>query len=986
MTNQGGAPDQPKLPEKLAERYEFVDTIYPVGYDHSSVSTCVLRVRLKPGQPAGAAADAALKIYSRHPQDGYNKFEWDRVAKNQFSEREASGAFYGFSLPWEIDISEPDKVRYSLSEYIPYSLDDAFDPLRHKPGSTDELERMVKRLLCHMAAALNQIHGRNVIHNDIRPANIRCKDKENGLFCLIDFDLAIVLTKDPASDQATRPSKDIADLGKLLYYAWHGHDPDPQTGADDVTLPLWLRELRKRIRASEYPDGRTLWNDLAHIISDDPEWLLNDRIWADLNTDFDHAIMVHQRSDYFRVGRGALTALSASSSGDYVALATATGWWVRNTEDIRSKLYSPHVTPPRALAWHPDRTDLAVGFGNGRVEMWRLPDPKKSQRQADEQDKNATAGAERPQRVIPSHPEAVQALAWLSGDLLAVGGDKGGIYIWHIGDLNAVNGHAVQVMPLRLHHSAITSLAYNAQQTLLASAAAGEPFCRLWKLKDPQNNSLEFSPLRKVVTGHEIGRLLWLDSDLLLTAGVDHALRAWRVSKEDKNGEGCELVETVGAAHGRRIVDAVYDDSDGKRTLITSGLDGMVRFWELVRGADGSSVGLREGPTVIPEHSFHFPTMLTIVKRSKRRILLTGSRDLPGVRQYRFYPDQLQEVEDLRTLRIFDSPITTLEWIQPDRNRMRYELLMGDVRGTLRLWGLHMGLDPALDPSQKQIDWPLGVHVSDLGRLQTAGHLESVHARQISRNLEGKLLISTRDGHLHLFDPMSGRSFILWHPQVRPTGVVAWHPTAPDTFYFSTAKGGVYVARLNRAKDPITISQIDQGNGMPVTGLAVSRDGQYLAFVSRSRVMTILSLTNGQAGKRIESKVVDEIAEVAAAPLQAVIWIASESGDLFAVADGRDHIWFASVENGVIGREKLDSPVTRIISLPERKAWALITCHADDSFGYWQYDDDKKLQRVDRRHLHNDHISDMKISPDDRWVASSSHDGSIVIVATGGRA
>jgi WD40 repeat protein len=164
------------------------------------------------------------------------------------------------------------------------------------------------------------------------------------------------------------------------------------------------------------------------------------------------------------------------------------------------------------------------------------------------------------------HFSNITSLA-LSNDksLMASGAQDGTIVIWD------VNGKKVRSLPFKAQNGPVSSLAFNTENTLLASASSGETAIHLWDISDPTNPKSDGVPLNQH-TQAILSLAFNPQGNILASGGYDHDIILWDVEQHKQLGKSL-------SEHQDWVNDLVFN-SDGTY-LISAGDDYRAILWEL---------------------------------------------------------------------------------------------------------------------------------------------------------------------------------------------------------------------------------------------------------------------------------------------------------------------------------------------------------------------------------------------------------------------
>ncbi len=254
-----------------------------------------------------------------------------------------------------------------------------------------------------------------------------------------------------------------------------------------------------------------------------------------------------------RLGKGRITDAAYSPDGTLIAVASATGIYLYDSQSLREQGFFPVEALLNSIAFAPDGKSVAAGSADGAIRVWQVDDGVLRQ-------------------TLEGHSGLVGSVAFApDGSLLASGSDDNNARLWQVD-----SGELVHT--LAGHTGGVNSVTFAAGGDLLATGSDDNSI-RLWRVDD--------GGLANTLDGHtdEVNSVA-VDAagETLVSASSDNSVRLWRVSDGG-------LLNTL-EGHRSRVFSAALSQ-DGQ-TVASGGSNGTLISWQ---AADGALLNTLEGHT-----------------------------------------------------------------------------------------------------------------------------------------------------------------------------------------------------------------------------------------------------------------------------------------------------------------------------------------------------------------------------------------------------
>lgn len=189
--------------------------------------------------------------------------------------------------------------------------------------------------------------------------------------------------------------------------------------------------------------------------------------------------------------------------------------------------------------------------------------------------------------VLSGHTAPVDAVAFLARNRGVTAGGDGRVVIWDLKDgtpIHTLTGHRMKVAAIAVSPSG---------QTL--ATAGWDRTVRVWSVADGRQVARLDHPADVDAVAYA------RDDRTVVTGGKDGVIRLWALEREDSEREdsergNVERAQQVGElrGHGMGVTDLAAS-ADGSR-LLTAGIDGTVRLWDVARRQELAVLQGHDGP------------------------------------------------------------------------------------------------------------------------------------------------------------------------------------------------------------------------------------------------------------------------------------------------------------------------------------------------------------------------------------------------------
>ncbi|QVL31411.1 protein kinase [Telmatocola sphagniphila] len=571
--------DPPEQPDSLGtlDRFQILNVIGRggMGVVFRALDACLERI-------------VAIKMLD--PQYAKNELAHDRFCREA---RSAAKIMHENVVTiHHVDENEKKELPYIVMQYVKgQSLQDRLD--NKKAMELYDIVRIGKQIASGLAAA----HSENLIHRDVKPANILIEERTNRVL-LTDFGLArmsedvkltqtgfvagtpLFMSPEQARGEAVDYRSDLFSLGSVLYAMCTGSPPfigstpflvlrsvtelSPKPIQElNPTVPDWLAEVIERLLAK---DPKSRYQSAAEV--------------ADI---LEQELVSIPRRSYktsVRTRTPLLPKITRGVSGrrlSYIGLASLL---------LTAGLLTTEATRLTHFTVLGQRNLSSAKLGSGEVDD----------------------APQKPKQLLPVKSGPVWGIAYShDGKMLATGSEDGAIRFW-----NAKTGEANFTIN-NAHNGPIWALAFNNDGTEIYSCS-DDGLLKLWRLSDqrytkfmPVESGIRSIAVSKsgqyvatgarngVVSIHDIRQGVTLASlashdgpvmamafspndEILASGSIDKTVKLWQVNP--KNTRNALVPKNI-LKHETSIYTLAFSP-DGK-LLATAGWDSEIRIWSMAK-------------------------------------------------------------------------------------------------------------------------------------------------------------------------------------------------------------------------------------------------------------------------------------------------------------------------------------------------------------------------------------------------------------------
>ena len=369
-----------------------------------------------------------------------------------------------------------------------------------------------------IAAALQHVHDQEIVHRDVKPANLLIGDNNEVL--LSDFGIA--------THSYTRKPTPQLPLGTLYYMSPEQIDGQAGRGCDQYALGIVVYEW---LRGTVPFTGSKEQIIYQHKKVKPPA--LQGRV-ADISTEVEAVVMRALEKDpkerFPRV-------LDFAEALDHAEGISQTLW-----QGPHQLTFTGHGEGVSAVAWSPEGQMIASGSSNGTVLMWGAMTQQQCYR-------------------CRGHVGSVRGIAWShDGSQFATADENGAIFIW-----NAVSGELIKQWQA---HESVRSLAWHPNKPYLISAG-DEDTVRFW---DTTTGALMGA---YPTQSRMVDAVAWSSDGSLFACGCDDA--SVRVLEDTTH-----RYRSLYLQHTDRVASISWLPVGAREYVASAGYDCTIHIWDVV--------------------------------------------------------------------------------------------------------------------------------------------------------------------------------------------------------------------------------------------------------------------------------------------------------------------------------------------------------------------------------------------------------------------
>ncbi|MGB5974704.1 MAG: protein kinase, partial [Nodosilinea sp.] len=512
-------------------------------------------------------------------------------------------------------------------------------------------ENSLRQMLEDLLPVLHFIHERGVIHHDITPSNI-IRRKIDQMLVLIDFGVAKQFSEAIRYEPGTRigtegyapieqlrsgqayPSSDIYSLGATCLHLLTGRKPEELYSPLEGRW-LWQEYLQKQ--------GRTIHSGLAEVLNCMTKDLVSERYQSaqDVLDDLQRLPKLEGAVPGWVSNQSSQSLFLGIDSPILSGPGQNAGLTMPTTSPPHSAKPAKPISGPVSSPWSGPSTSSPFGSApSGPKSGLPKSVPPKS-RPPSSGPAIAGSGWQLVQNLV-GHHSWVTAVAFNPQQSVLVSGsldDTLRIWNWQSGDLlHSLKGHA----------RGVNDVAIDRYGQLLVSCG-DDAVVKVWNLGDGTLKYLLKGHMRDVTA-------IALGSSTLASASEDGTLKLWNLS------QGTLMRTLPGSAGMLKTVAFVEAD----QRLVSGGLDNTVRLW---------NAQTAKALTIFTGHT---NTVNQVAVSPDGQLIASASKDRT-VRLWNLPTGAL-----LHTLQGHTQEVNTVAFF-PDGK----QLVSGGTDGTLRLWNSH---------------------------------------------------------------------------------------------------------------------------------------------------------------------------------------------------------------------------------------------------------------------------------------------------------